>query len=253
MRGASGRRPRGWLRLLRLWPAALAAWTGFAPAQSITVSPLRADLSAATQVAVVTVRNDDPKVPTLVQARPSAWAVVDSADKYDPTRDLVVSPTVFRLEPGQTQVVRLSLRGKPDARSERLYRLFLQQLPDEAERSRQSGNVRFLFTFGIPVVVAPSDNAGAAPRIVWRVEPDAAGGYRLRARNDGTAHLKIATVALSGPGGETPVVGSHAYLLPGTERLWAFKPSAPLAPGPVSLTVVADDGTSSVVQASPAE
>jgi len=65
----------------------------------------RADLSAAEPVAVITLRNDDPRYPTLVQARPNAWTVVDSADHYDRTRELLVSPTVFRLEPGQTKVL----------------------------------------------------------------------------------------------------------------------------------------------------
>jgi len=253
MVGAAESRSSDWLRQLAVWTSVLCAWTGLASAQSITASPLRADLSAAEPVAVITLRNDDPQFPTLVQARPNAWSVVDSADRYDPTRELVVSPTVFRLEPGQTQVIRLSLRGRPDARSERLYRLFLQQLPDEAEQGRRSGNVRFLFTFGIPVVVAPSGNPNPAPRIVWRIERGPAGDYLLRATNEGSAHLKIAGVSLPASAGDLRVVGAATYLLPGTERVWGFRTAAPLPPGPVDLTILANDGTSSVVQASAAQ
>jgi len=253
MNGAAGRRSSGWLRLLRVWPALLGAWAGCVSAQTINISPVRAVLSAADPVAVFTLRNDDPGRPTLIQARASAWTVDGSGDHYDPTRDLLVSPTVFRLEPGQAQVVRVSLRGKADPRSERLYRLFLQQLPDEADPARRSGNLRFLLTFSLPVVVAPSENPSPAANLVWRIARDPAGEYRLRVTNDGTAHRKIAGVTLPSPDGELTIVSALTYLLPGTERVWSFKPTAPLPPGPVSLTVRADDGTTSVVQAAPAE
>ncbi|HEY5634041.1 MAG TPA: fimbria/pilus periplasmic chaperone [Burkholderiaceae bacterium] len=250
MDGAASRRQRDWRRLLRFGFAALAAaWVSFASAQAITVSPLRADLSAAETVAVVTVRNDDPRYPTIVQVGPSSWQVVDGADHYQPTRDLAVSPSVFKLEPGQTQVVRLSLRVKADARSERLYRLFLQQVADEAEQSRRAGNVRFLFNVGIPVVVAPVQNPDAAPRVAWRIEGGPAGGYRLRASNEGTAHLKLTGVSLPAATGEVRIVSGPNYLLPGTERAWNFEAGGPLPAGPVRLTVRAEDGTSSVVQA----
>ena len=253
MGGASGLRPRGWLHRLRFLPAALAFWAGLAGAQSVTVSPLRANLSATETVAVVTLRNDDPKFPTLVQARPSAWTVVDGEERFGPPRELVVSPAVFRLEPGQEQVIRVSLRGRADERSERLYRVFLQQLPDEAEQGNRSGNVRFLFTVGIPVMVAPAANPNPAPRVAWRVERLPAGEYRLRAANEGTAHLKVSSVSVSTDAGPLAVPGTAAYLLPGTERFWRFKPAAPLPAGPVGLTVVGDDGTSSVVQAALAD
>jgi len=250
MGGAVGTRKGDLRRRLRVAFAAVAtAWTGFASAQAITVSPLRADLSAAQPVGVVTVRNDDPRFPTIVQVRPNGWQVVDDADRYEPTRELAVSPSIFKLEPGQTQVVRLSLRVPADRRAERLYRLFLQQVPDEAEQSRRAGNVRFLFNVGIPVVVAPSENRDAAPKVTWRIESRPGGEYRLRASNEGTAHLKLTGVSLPADSGEVRVVSGPTYLLPGTERAWTFKAGGTLPAGPVRLTVQADDGTSRVVQA----
>jgi fimbrial chaperone protein len=250
MGGAAGRFRGDWRRLPRAALAAFAAaWAGFAAAQAITVSPLRVDLGGAEPVSVVTVRNDDPRYPTIVQVRPSSWRVVDSADRYEPTRELAVSPSIFKLDPGQTQVVRLSLRATADPRAERLYRLFLQQVPDEAEQSRRAGNVRFLFNVGIPVVVAPSENRDAAPRVTWRIESGPAGEYRLRALNQGTAHAKLAGVSLPGTAGDVRIVSGPTYLLPGTERAWSFKAGESLPAGPVRLTVLADDGTSSVVQA----
>jgi fimbrial chaperone protein len=226
---------------------------GIASAQTITISPLRANLSAREPVATVTLRNEDPTRPTLIQARPSAWAVVDGDDRYDPTRELVVSPAIFRLEPGQTQVIRLTLRGEADPRSERLFRLFLQQLPDDGASERGASNVRFLVTFSIPVIVAPSGNPDAAPHLAWSIERDPAGEHRLRVVNDGTAHRKIVGVALSGASGDRPIVSAPTYLLPNTERVWGFRLEGPLPAGKVDLTVLADDGTSSRVQAARAE
>jgi len=253
MGGAAERRPRSGLRPLRFLAAALVLCTGAVGAQSLTVSPIKAQLTVTEPVAVLTLRNEDPRNPTLVQARPSAWAVVDSEDRYDATRDLAVSPSVFRLEPGQEQIVRLTLRGRADERNERLYRLFLQQLPDESEQRSRSGNVRFLFTVGIPVVVAPSANPRPAPQVTWRLERGPAGEYRLRARNDGTGHVKVASASLATPSGDAPVVSSPVYLLPGTERTWPVKPGLTIPAGTARLTVLADDGSSSVVSAAVAD
>jgi len=253
MTGAAIGRSSDWLRPFALWPILFALWAGQVSAQAITASPLRADLSAAEPVAVLTLRNDDPRFPTLIQARASAWSVVDSEDRYEPTRELVISPTVFRLEPGQTQVIRVALRGRPDARAERLYRLFLQQVADEAEQGRRSGNIRFLFTFGIPVVVAPSENKDPQPQVAWRIERLPQGEYRLRATNDGTAHVKVVGISLPSASGDVQITTAAAYLLPGTERAWTFKTPSPLPSGPVDLRILANDGTSSVVQASASE
>ena len=84
---------------------------------------------------------------------------------------------------------------------------------------------------------------------ISRIEGGPAGGYRLRASNEGTAHLKLTGVSLPTPTGEVQIVSGPNYLLPGTERAWGFEARAPLPAGPVRLTVRAEDGTSSVVQA----
>ena len=116
-------------RTLLLWsvllPCVLAA-TG-ALATSLSVAPLRLVLTPERPVGSLTMGNsEDAEV--AVQAEVLAWSQEDGRDVYQPTREVLVNPAIFRLPPGGRQIVRLGLQVPAEAR-ERSYRVFLRQLP----------------------------------------------------------------------------------------------------------------------------
>ena len=108
--------------VLALLAAAVSAQNSF------TVTPLRVDLSAKAPAAVIDVINTSAGALTL-QMQQRAWVQNEGRDAQAETRDLILSPAIFTLQPGEKQVVRIALRGAPDAQRERAYRVFVSEVP----------------------------------------------------------------------------------------------------------------------------
>ena len=87
--------------------AATAAMAG-----TFTISPLRVDFAGQTTTAALTVRNEDASA-VVVQAQGMAWSQAGGQDALDLSRDLLISPAVFTLPPGGSQLVRVALRRSP--------------------------------------------------------------------------------------------------------------------------------------------
>ena len=189
-----------------------------AQAGSIEVSPVSTDLEPGQQAAVVTVINRDAE-PTAVQVRAFVWTQDSRRDSLAPTQDLLVSPPVFQLAPGASQVVRLVLR-RPSAEPERAFRLLVDEIPSPAREGQQ---VRFALRLSLPVFAhaVPSGRAD----LHWRVLQNG----ELAVDNRGTRRAQLAGLTVTGPGGaRLPLLEpENPYVLPGVERRWRFKGSPP--------------------------
>ena len=73
---------------------------------------LRLELSAKAPATVLQVINRGDAAATM-QVQQRAWVQRDGRDEQDETRDLIISPAIFTFKPGETQVVRIALRGAP--------------------------------------------------------------------------------------------------------------------------------------------
>lgn len=208
------------MRVLRLVVCGLAwlATSAAAVAASLHVAPVRVALTAARPVASVTLGNGEEDE-VAVQVEVLAWSQRDGQDIYEPTREVLVNPSIFRI-PGQgQQIVRLGLQAPP-AGTERSYRVFIQQLPrDQALPPGPSPGARLqtLLRIGVPVFVA-----GGAPRLdlQWRLLPStlpAAGDtHRLWLDNRGTVHLQLTELRLKDEGGTELMHRALSwYVLPG--------------------------------------
>src|SRR5512135_2597910 len=108
---------------------ALALSIGTAAAQNTyTVTPLRLELSAKNPTTVLQIINRGDAAASL-QVQQRTWVQRNGRDEQDETRDLIISPALFTFKPGETQVVRIALRGAPDPRMERAYRIVVSELP----------------------------------------------------------------------------------------------------------------------------
>jgi fimbrial chaperone protein len=183
-------------------------------AAELKVSPLRITLGTDNPVDVVTVGNPGSE-PVLLQVRLRAWSHPDGQDRFEDSRDVLANPTVFELEPGQQQVVRVGLTRPLAGARELSYRLFIQQLPRQAaEKPRQ---VSTLLTLALPLFVAPRD--ALPPDLAWRVEPRSATEIAVRVENRGNTHAEISSLALSRQGGEqVAALDRRIYVLPGQRR-----------------------------------
>jgi len=201
--------------------AGLAALLALSPAYAgtFTISPLRVDFADATGTAVLTVRNGDAK-PVVVQAQGLAWSQEGGQDALTPSRDLLVSPAVFTLPAGGSQLVRVALRRNVDPARELTYRLLLQEVPQEA--SPDFNGLQIVLRLSVPVFVEPL--APATPQIAWAAARGTDGKLSLSARNDGSAHARIHGFSVKTADGATTVLDQPelAYVLPGSTRHWTF-------------------------------
>jgi len=201
--------------------AGLAALLALSPAYAgtFTISPLRVDFADATGTAVLTVRNGDAK-PVVVQAQGLAWSQEGGQDALTPSRDLLVSPAVFTLPAGGSQLVRVALRRNVDPARELTYRLLLQEVPQEA--SPDFNGLQIVLRLSVPVFVEPL--APATPQIAWAAARGTDGKLSLSARNDGSAHARIHGFSVKTADGATTMLDQPelAYVLPGSTRHWTF-------------------------------
>lgn len=199
--------------------ALLTTLPGSVVAGTFTISPLRVDFGGTTRTAALTVRNDEA-VPVVVQAEALAWSQESGQDDLAPSRDLLVSPVVFTLAPGGSQLVRVALRREADGGRELTYRLTLQEVPQAA--SPDFTGLQVALRLSVPVFVAP--RAPAEPRLVWTATRAATGTVTVTARNDGASHARLQGFALKTADGRATLAEQPAlaYVLPGATRRWTF-------------------------------
>jgi len=217
--------------------AGLAALLALSPAYAgtFTISPLRVDFAGDTGMAVLTVRNGDAK-PVVVQTQGLAWSQEGGQDALTPSRDLLVSPAVFTLPAGGSQLVRVALRRNVDPARELTYRLLLQEVPQAA--SPDFNGLQIVLRLSVPVFVEPL--APATPQVAWVAARGPDGKLSLSARNDGSAHARIHGFSVKTADGATTVLEQPelAYVLPGSTRHWTFddnnntRPNAQSTTGP---------------------
>ncbi len=199
-----------------------------AAASTLSVAPIRIELSSKQRTAVLTVRNQED-APVVVQVRPTAWSQHDGHDQLDDTHDLLVTPPIFTVPPRGVQVLRIALLREPDPSSELPYRLVLNEIPPATPP--ETTGLRVALRITLPVFVAPRAHATADLAWSHRWLPD--GTLEVEAQNHGTAHLQILDFDVQrdrAAKAELHADQSH-YLLPNTAAHWQLHPGSSLAHG----------------------
>ncbi len=194
----------------------------------VTLAPLRIELDGAQQYDTMRVLNPSLR-PVGVQVRAFGWSQQNGEDVYEPTNEVMVSPAIIVIEPGDTQIFRVMRRPMPSV-GERRYRIAVDQLPDpELEKGGQA-MTRIRFT--IPMFV---DRAQAMPaNLGWSIE-----GNSLRVANSGQQTVRMVNLALTDADGtEIPVEGvSLHYVHGGSWADWALPEGCPVSPVRVNASV----------------
>ena len=209
-----------------------------AVAGSFNVSPVRLELSARERTQTLTVRNQGDQ-PSVVQVQLFAWSQDAGQDILQPTADLLVSPPVFTVQPGQSQLLRIALRGAADPAHQLSYRAVLQEVPSQARPGGPA--LQVALKISLPVFVEPP--VDTAPDLAWEARIDQSGKLELSAHNGGNGHIQLANFTLSNSGTELASEQQVSYILPGQTRTWTLQPNADLASvGSVKLAGRSDAG-----------
>lgn len=184
-----------------------------ARAQALSVVPVNVQMAPGEQATTVTVSNQGSSQ-TAIQIRAYKWNQKRDNDELTPSSDVVVSPPIATIAPGESQVVRLILRQPPQDR-EATYRIILDQIPPPAE----PGIVHVVLRMSIPIFAQPTTRA--TPDVQFRVEVQDGKTYLVGA-NDGLRHEAIRGIELTTSDGRElkAEVGASPYILAGTTRHW---------------------------------
>jgi fimbrial chaperone protein len=197
---------------------AAALWLPSSFAGSFSVSPVRADFSPTTKSVALTLRNEGDE-PVAVQAEIFKWQQPNGEQQLTPSRDLVVSPALFELKPGERQVIRVILRKVIEGEVENTYRLILQEVP----KSGQTGinELTVLLRISLPVFVLPANPV--SPSLSWSLITDETQAPILQVRNSGGQHTRLFGVSVFDKAGKVVVSSKEpSYLLVGESLRWAL-------------------------------
>jgi fimbrial chaperone protein len=191
-----------------------------ARAAGFSVNPLRIYLHAGHMTETIHVRNDEEKALSL-QLRAYSWSQdEDGRDHYDATDELIFFPKLLTLEPGETRMVRVGVRGTPPE-GEQGYRIYLEELPDATPVP--TGRLRTLLRVGVPIFRQPQQLEHVGE--VVDVELDGCEA-RFSFANRGNAHLMLKSVSVRALGESGDEVASGElrgwYVLAGRERPYSY-------------------------------
>jgi len=173
--------------------ALLLAVAGGAAAGGFSLSPVGLSIASRDPSASLVARNTGD-APIVIQARPMAWTQRNGKDVREESRDLIVNPPIFKLAPGEQQLVRVASRHGPPRDAEVAYRLIFSEIPPR-EGTTSNPGFRLALAMDIPVYVEPVAARAPAP-LQWRAER-IGGGLRLSAENPGNVHYRIVEARFS--------------------------------------------------------
>lgn len=208
------------------WSAWLTIPTGGAYAQ-VLIQPVVVELSQQKRVASVAVSlSSTAKSPLRLQADVFHWAQgLDGRPITGHTDDLLVTPPLTVIRPGERQVFRVAFRHASPSNDELAYRLLIEDITSEADANSLTARdvqVRFRTNYDLPVLVASLGKP--TPRLRWKACPDAslnASEVCLRVLNDGNRRVRVQKVTVLGANREASMsLQESETLLAGTEREW---------------------------------
>lgn len=213
--------------------AVTLAWiclaSGPAAAQ-VLINPVVVELNPNQRIASVTVSLSDKAVaPMRLQAEVLRWQQDTHGDDVSqPSNDLLVTPPIADVRPGEKQMFRIALRGPRQGPGELAYRLILEDVATAAPvNSGANGmSIQFRMRYDLPVLIAPSSPVVNA--LQWQqCQPAARPGAAIapeacvRIFNAGNRRVKVKTLTLVGDGWQQAWADKDGInILAGAQREW---------------------------------
>lgn len=207
--------------------AACFGWLFLASAAAtaqVLINPVLVELGPQQRSASVLVTlSDKAPAPMRLQADVLQWQQdLDGGDLTQPSTDLLVTPPIADLKPGQKQLFRVALRGGRRAPGELAYRLILEDVapPRTAMVDAQGLAIKFRMRYDLPVLVAPA--VPVQNRLRWKsCAPAVPAKACLRLLNAGNRRVKVNVLTLAGDGWQQALAMKEGVnVLAGAEREW---------------------------------
>ena len=208
------------------------------------MSPIGLRLPSTAQADALWLTNTGSE-PVHAQVRVFHWSQADGRDVLEASRDLVVSPPMVTIAPGDRQMVRVIRQVPAPTATEASYRVIVDELPIDAG---DHAGLKFVLRYSVPVFLTPAGDPSvrSALHASWEDAPD---GPMLRVSNAGNGHAQIADVVWHGAKGQRTVLlaGLVGYALPGSTMSWHLPQGATRAGGAVKATINGETSESTLV------
>jgi len=194
----------------------------------VSVAPLRLEMAGAETAAVLRVTNPSGRE-IGVQVRTFGWAQQNGEDAYFATDDVMISPSIIQIAPGQTQIFRVVRRDAASAGEKRL-RIAVDQLPDPGLEKAGEAQARIRFT--LPLFL--DRDQAAAPALAWTIDAD---GIHLF--NGGGQTVRLVSLTATQAGGAPVEIERNTlrYVHGGSTIHW---PISACPAGTITLTASID-------------
>ncbi len=227
-------------RLLRAG-CAISVWILLAAvkvqaASSVLIWPIDPVLEADQQASALWLENRGSETANL-QIRVFGWSQNGYQEQYQNQRDVIGSPPVAKIEPGQKQLVRLTRTRDVPPGQELAYRIIIDEIPSAqppvADAGKTAAAIRFQMRYSVPLFAYGAGLWGkedstrqrdpkgiGLPQLSWRsVSVD--GKPYVEVRNQGAVHARLTDVAFRQGGQSKPLAeGLLGYVLPGAVMRW---------------------------------
>lgn len=200
---------RGWLQRL-LAAMGLGALTAAHAATPLMIWPVD-PVIAGPQRAVALWLENRGSTPVSMQVRVFRWSQADGQDQFTQQQQVVASPPISHIPPGQRQMVRLITTQPTPAREEQAYRVLVDELPGAPKAAESDATsigaaaVRLQIRYAIPLFVYGPNTlpyrladartlvdgtAVLEPQLTWKLTRQD-NADRLVVSNQGASHARI--------------------------------------------------------------
>ncbi|WP_136475603.1 molecular chaperone [Pseudomonas sp. DG56-2] len=205
-------------------------------ATSVLIWPIDPVLEADQKAGALWLENRGTTAANL-QVRVFAWRQGDYDDQYQAQREIIGSPPVATIAPGQKQLIRLTRTGPSAVGQEQAYRIIIDEIPpawsENTPADKPQAAIRFQMRYSVPLFVygqglwGKTDATGqrdpasvGKPALSWR-QVSVQGRPYVEVRNTGPVHARLTDVVLQQGGQSRPLVeGLLGYVLPGASMRW---------------------------------
>lgn len=178
-----------------------------AGAGSFSVAPVRLEVKMPRRAVSLEVQNTGESAAQIHVERYRWVADKGGDDQLEATEEVIATPPIFTLSPGQKQIVRILVVGNQDPTREGTYRVILQET---ALNDPPPNAVQALLRISMPLFITPP---GAKANVNWSAERSGERWW-LVMENSGNAHAQIVAARLES-GAQIKAIG---YLLPGEKK-----------------------------------
>jgi len=193
-----------------------------ASAGSLKVNPINIDLPAGSQSVSLKMTNGGA-AETSVRVATLGWTQVDGRDVYTATDNVIVSPPIFTIPAGKTQLVRIGLRSRAGPGA---YRVIFEEIPPQ---NRVAGQIQVTLKLNLPLYLLPP--GGGKEDVAWKAWRDGSGDLIIEGRNRGSLHEQVTQLSAQLPAGLQLLSKDMGVVLPGSARQWKIGKRSDLAVG----------------------